>query len=373
MRLEAEAIVRHGDGVLMLEKLFPGKKGVVGLDIGSSALKLVEISDSSGGYTLQHLSQIRLPRGVIGGGLLLEPIILTEKIKELYINSGCRTKKVVTSLSGHTIIVKKATFPSTEESELRELLNDEGEKYLPFDDIKEVDFDFQILGQSDVMPGYMDVMLAAAKKGIVDAYIAAIENAGLKPTIMDVDSFALETMYEANYDFEENEIVVLVNIGASITNINVIKRGGSIFTRDFATGGNSITESVQKKLNIDFEEAETLKIQASENTIETPPLLSDEILEHAESIVLEIERSVDYFRSTYSGEYIKKVLLSGGSARIPGLLQALTHRLNIETELANPFRNIRCDEKKFDAAYLENMGPITALAVGLSLRREHDR
>ena len=357
----------------MLDKFLPGKKGVVGLDIGSSTLKLVEISDSSSGFVLQNLSQLRLPRGVIVGGLLMEPGVLTEKIKEIFKTSGCRTKRIVTSLSGHTIIVKKATFPITEETELRELLHDEGEKYLPFDDIKEVDFDFQILGPSDIMPGHMDVMLAAAKKGIVASYVSAIESAGLKPTIMDVDSFALETMYEANYEFEENEIVVLLNIGASITNINVIKRGGSIFTRDFATAGNSITESIQRKLGVDFDEAEILKIQAAENAAPSPSLLADEILEHAEAIVLEIERSVDYFRSTYSGEYIKKVLVSGGSARIPGLLSALTHRLNIEAELMEPFRNIRWDFKKFDAAFLENIGTVAALAVGLSLRREHDR
>jgi len=358
--------------MLRLGNLFSGKKNIAGLDIGSNSLKLVEISESTDGFALSNLSEIKLPRGVILAGLLHEPAILSQTIKELYKSSGCRTKSVVTSLSGHTIIVKKATFPSADESELRDLLNDEGEKYLPFDDIKEVNFDFQILGQSDVMPGHMDVMLAAAKKDVVDAYVSAIENAGLKPVIMDIDSFALETMYEANYDTEENDIVVLINIGASITNINVIKQGGSIFTRDFASGGNSVTESIQKKLGVDFDEAEMMKIEASENEGDSNTL-SQEIIDHAEPIVLEIERSVDYFRSTYSGEYIKKVLLSGGSAKIPGILQTLMQRLNIETELVNPLKNIRFNHKKFDAAYLDSIGPIFALAVGLSLRRENDR
>ncbi len=358
--------------MLKLENLFSGKKSIAGLDIGSSTLKIIEISDSADGFVLNNLSHMRLPRGVIVGGLLQEPSILTEKIKELYKSSGIRTKTVVTSLSGHTIIVKKATFPSADESELRDLLNDEGEKYLPFDDIKEVNFDFQILGQSDVMPGHMDVMLAAAKKEVVESYVSAIESAGLKPAIMDIDPFALETMYEANYDSEESDIAVLINIGASITNINVIKRGGSIFTRDFASGGNSITESIQKKLGIDFDEAERMKIEASENEDESNPLFH-EMIDHAEPILLEIERSVDYFRSTYSGEYIKKVLLSGGSAKIPGILEGLMHRLNIETELINPFKNVRFNQKKFDPTYLEKAGAILALAVGLSLRREDDR
>ena len=358
--------------MLKLGSLFSGKKNIAGLDIGSSSLKLVEISDSADGFVLNNIAQMKLPRGVIAAGLLQEPAVLSQKIKELYKSSGCRTKSVVTSLSGHTIIVKKATFPSADESELRDLLNDEGEKYLPFDDIKEVNFDFQILGPSDVMPGHMDVMLAAAKKDVVDAYVSAIEDAGLKPVIMDIDSFALETMYEANYDPEENDIVVLINIGASITNINAIKQGGSIFTRDFASGGNAVTESIQKKYVVDFDEAEMMKVEASENERD-PNALTQEMIDHAEPIVLEIERSVDYFRSTYSGEYIKKVLLSGGSARIPGILQTLMHRLNIETELINPLKNIRFSQKKFDATYLDSLGPMFALAVGLSLRRENDR
>lgn len=358
--------------MLKLENLLSGKKAIAGLDIGSSALKLVEVSDSSNGYLLNHLEQIPLPRGVISGGLLLQPEVLTATIKELYKRSGCKTKKVATSLSGHTIIVKKAAFPTSEESELRELLDDEGEKYLPFDDIKEVNFDFQILGSSDTMPGHMDVMLAAARKEIVDSYVSALEAADLKPVIMDIDSFALETMYEANYDFEENEIVVMVNIGASITNINVVRRGGSIFTRDFASGGNTVTENIQKRLGVSFEEAESMKIEASEMPADQNSL-SSEIIDDAESIILEIERSVDYFRSTYSGEYIKKVLLSGGSAKIPGMLQVLTDRLNVETEMVDPFRNIRPNKRSFDSDYLNRMGPVAALAVGLSLRREDDR
>jgi type IV pilus assembly protein PilM len=358
-------------GLIKLENLMPQKKGVVGLDIGSSSLKLVEISDSSSGYILNRFSHIPLPKGVISGGLLLNPAILTEKIKELYRKSGCRCKKVVTSLSGHTIIVKKATFPISEESDLRALLGDEGEKYLPFDDIKEVNFDFNILGPSDVMPGHMDVMLAAAKKEVVNSYATAIENAGLTTVIMDIDPFALETMYEANYEFEENDIDVLVNIGASITNINVLKHGGSIFTRDFAIGGDSVTESIQKKLGIEFDEAEKIKIEASQNEHD-PNSVSEDIINHADPIILEIERSVDYFRSTYNGEYIKKVFLSGGSAKIPGLLQALSQRLNIETELANPFRKIRL-EKSPESKWLESIAPTAALAVGLSLRRENDR
>ncbi|MFB3924677.1 MAG: type IV pilus assembly protein PilM [Syntrophales bacterium] len=355
-----------------LESLFSGK-GVVGLDIGSSSLKLTEISDSADGYVLSRFSRLPLPRGVIVGGNLLGKEVLVEKIRQLFKDSGCKAKKVVTSLSGHAVIVKKVGFPVSEEEELRDLLNDEAEKYLPFDDIKEVNFDFQILGESDVMPGQMDVILAAAKKEVVKSYVEAIEKAGLKVVIVDVDSFALETMYEANYDFEEQDVIVLVNIGASITNINVVKRGGSLFTRDFAMGGDSITESIQRKIGVDFDEAEKIKIAVVEGDPDEQRIPASELIELADPIFLEIERSVDYFRSIYAGEYIKKLLLSGGSAKIPGILHVLTQKLNIEAELVNPVRNILFDKRVFDPKVLDDIGPDAAVAVGLSLRRVNDR
>ncbi|MDD5231951.1 MAG: type IV pilus assembly protein PilM [Syntrophales bacterium] len=354
-----------------LEKLFSGK-GVAGLDIGSSSLKLAEISDTPEGYELKTLAGIYLPRNVIAGGVILDRETLTGKIRELFKNSGCKARNIVTSLSGHNVIIKRTGFSSMDEEEFRLLLNDEADKYLPFEDIREVNFDFQILGESDTTPGQMDVVLAAARKEIINTFMEAVNKAGLKVVIMDVDPFALETMYEANYDFEEQDVVVLVNIGASITNINVIKKGGSIFTRDFSIGGDAITEIIQKKLGIEFDEAEAVKTAVSGGREDRGVTASD-LVEIADPILSEIERSVDYFRSTYGSEFIRRVIAGGGSAVIPGILPALTQRLNIETELVNPLQNIRIDRKKFDQHNLEEIGSRTAIAVGLALRRLNDR
>ncbi len=354
------------------KNLFAGKKKTAGLDIGSSSLKLTEISENSEGYTLNNYSQVPLPRGVIADGHLVQPGVLIDRLKHLIKQSHCQTKNVVTSLSGYSVIVKKIGFPSMDEASLRDLISDEVEKYLPFGDMKEVNFDFQILGGSDVNPGQMDVLLVASKKEIIESYIGAVKKAGLEVAIVDVDSFALETMYEENYDFALDDVVVLVNVGASMTNINVLKAGGSIFTRDFSMGGYTVTENLQEKLKVSFEEAERVKLEAAKGNGQ-PENLKEDLINCAEPLLLEVERSVDYFKSTYPGKYIKQVLLCGGSAKLAGLDRALTERLNIDTEIVNPFKKISYDRKIFSPADIETIGPQAAVGVGLALRRIGDK
>ena len=356
-----------------LRDVFSNRKQLVGLDIGSSSLKLAEIQETPKGYVLNRFSQISVPKGVIVDSVLAEQEELSSRIKELFNLSGCRAKGIVTSLSGHSVIVKKVSFTTMEEGELRELIRDEASKYLPFDNMEGVNFDFQILGENEYNPNLMEVLLVAAKKDIIDGYTWAITNAGLSPIIMDVDSFALETMYEENYDFEESDVAVIVNIGASITNINVVKHGMSIFTRDFTMGGNAVTEAIQNKLSVTFEEAEKIKIEGAAEMAASANEPGDDILSCAEPICMEIERSVDYFRSTSGGGDIKQVLLSGGGAKIPGIAPELTQRLNIETEIINPFRKIDYNRKVLDAATIEKIGPIAAVGVGLALRKIGDK
>jgi type IV pilus assembly protein PilM len=354
-------------------EIFSGSKKLVGLDIGSSSLKLAEVLSTSHGYVLNRFLQIPLPKGIIVEGILANPRDLSLKIKELFKDSGCRGRGVVTSLSGNSVIIKKVTFAQMDETELRDLIRDEAGKYLPFDNMDDVNYDFQILGDNDFNPNQMDVIIVAVKKDIVNSYLDAILAAGLNVTIMDVDSFALETMYEANYDFENNEIAVIVNIGASITNINVIKSGMSVFTRDFTLGGNSINEGLQDKYRITFEEAEKIKVEGLPGNDQDNMELRNSILDFAEPICSEIERSIDYFRSTFGGEYIKHVFLSGGSARIHGLAANLSQRLNVETEIINPFLKIGYNRRNVDAKALDSIKTVAAVALGLGLRKIGDK
>lgn len=365
--------IYYGDDLMLNFNIFSGSKKLVGLDIGSSSIKLAEMLSSSTGYILNRFMQIPLPKGIIVEGILADSRELSLKIKELFKNSGCRGRGIVTSLSGNSVIVKKVTLTQMEETELRDLIRDEAGKYLPFDNMDDVNYDFQILGDNEFNPNQMDVIIVAAKKDIVDSYLDAAVDAGINVVIMDVDSFALETMFEANYDYENNEIIVIVNIGASITNINVIKGGMSIFTRDFTLGGNSITEALQEKYNVPFEEAEKIKVEGLPGTDQDNLELRNNILDFAEPICAEIERSIDYFRSTFGGEYIKHVFLSGGTARINGLTANLSQRLSIETEIINPFLKIGYNKKNIDAKTLENIKPVVAVAMGLGLRTMGDK
>ena len=358
--------------MLNLKDIFSGTKKLVGLDIGSSSLKLAEIISTSHGHVLNRFLQIPLPKGIIVEGVLADAKGLSLKIKELFRNSGCKGKGIVTSLSGNSVIVKKVTFAQMDESELRDLIRDEAGKYLPFDNMDDVNYDFQILGDNEYNPNQMDVVIVAAKKADVNNYLDAVTSAGLGVTIMDVDSFALETMYEANYEYENNEIVVIINIGASITNINVIKSGMSIFTRDFTMGGNSITEGLLEKYRVSFEDAEKIKVEGIPGSNQDNSELKSSILELAEPICAEIERSIDYFRSTFGGEYIKHVFLSGGSARIQGLVGNLSQRLNVETELINPLLKVGYNKRNIDAKKLDSIKPIAAVAIGLALRKIGD-
>lgn len=353
--------------------LFSKTKKLVGLDIGSNSIKLAEVIDTSNGQILNRFSQMPLAKGIITEGVINDTRALSSKIKELFKKSGCRSKSVVTALSGNSVVVKKVTFAQMDDAELRDLIRDEAGKYLPFDSMDEVNYDFQVLGDNEYNPNQMDVIIVAAKKVIVNAYVEATTSAGLNVAIMDIDSFALETMYEANYDYGDNEVVVIVRIGADLTNIIVIKGGMSIFTRDLTLGGNSITESLQEKYGVSFEEAETIKLEGLPGSDQDNADLRNSILDFADPICTEIERSIDYFRSTFGGEYIQRVLLAGGSSRIPGLTANLSQRLNLETELINPLLKIGFNKRNIEPKTLETIKPVAAVAIGLGLRRIGDK
>lgn len=348
--------------MLNFSKLFSGKKGTLGIDLGGSSIKLVDIGESSSGFVLNHIYYEPLPSDLASGFSAASQDEIISRLKGVIKKSGTSAVNAVTSLPGHSVIIKKSTFPPLERNELRELIRDEADKYLPIEDINDVFFDFQVLGESEVAVGLNDVLLVAAKREIVELYMNIFKKAGLKLIIIDVDTFALETMFEANYEIDERDTVFLINIGATITNINVIKQRGSIFSRDFPLGGNTITEGIMRKMSIGREEAEHLKRTGQES----------DLLEFAEPIMVEIERSVDYFRSAFGGEYIKQVLLSGGSCKIKGFTESVMQRLSIETEIANPFRNIGIGSN-LDEDWINEMAPLFSACVGLGLRRKGDK
>jgi len=345
------------------------KKDVIGLDIGSSSIKLVELKEGKNGYKLQNLAVAQLPPEAIVDGALMDSVTIIDTIRDLVGNS--KTKNVVTSVSGHSVIVKKINLPFMTESELEESIKWEAERHIPFD-INDVNIDFQIIGASAENPDLMDVVLVAAKKDIINDYVSVIMESGLNPVIIDIDSFALENMLAINYSIEKDEIVSVANVGASITNINILKNNISAFTRDIFKGGNQITEEIQRQLHIDYEEAEKIKVGGKIDA--TSQSIVQNVLKTAsESLAIEIGNSLDFFQSTTTYEKTSKLYLSGGGSKIKDFDIILQQQIGIPVEIANPFKKVEFSEKNFDLEYFREIGPVMAVGVGLAARKVGDK
>jgi type IV pilus assembly protein PilM len=286
-------------------------------------------------------------------------------LKELVKKAKIKAKDAVISLAGHSsVIIKRVSLPEMSEEELSESIKFEAEQYIPFD-IEDVNLDFQILGPKEEA-GQMDVMLVAVKKEIINEYLSVVKEAGLNPVIVDVNSFALENIYEINYEIEPNKDIAIVNIGASTINMNILKGGISVFTRDSAVGSNLHTEALQREFNLTYETAERLKKGEPVENMSPQDVFS--VMDLAsEEIIGEVNRSLEYFH-----EDINEVILSGGCALVKDFPKLLAEKIGIEVKVMEPLKNIKIP-KRFDITYIEEMVPMAAVAAGLALRRPGDR
>jgi type IV pilus assembly protein PilM len=353
-------------------------RGIIGLDIGSHSIKIVELKESKGGaWKLVKFGLHKLPAEAIVDGAIMNSAAVVEGIRDLVARHKIKTREVATSVSGHSVIIKKITLPAMTEDELTESIQWEAEQYIPFS-INDVNLDTQILSRGEDASN-MDVLLVAAKKDIIHEYTAAISEAGLKPLIVDVACFAIENCFDLNEVPAPGEISALVNVGASLVNINILNNGVTAFTRDINMGGNQFTEEIQKQLNISYEEAEALKlggnISSSQSTTEAvvPQEVGAILRSTSEALAVEIQRSIDFYLATAPGLSLGRLVLSGGTAKIAGLKDALETSLNTKVELADPFKNITFSPKEFDPDYLKDLAPMSTVAVGLAARRLGDK
>lgn len=351
------------------------KQGIVGIDIGSSSIKLVEIIHTDGGYRLARVARKSLERGTISKGLMNNSSAVTQCIKDLIKESGCKTKTAAMALSGYSVIITKATFREMAEDELRRIVRDEARNYLPIDSIEDYYFDIHVLGANANNAEQNDVIIAAAKHDVIAEYRSAVESAGLRLVLMDVDAFALETAYEENYDFSEEDVFALVHIGAAMTNINIVRGGKSVFTRNILMGGDLVTEAVQERRGGTFEEAEAWKIRRageSDGFLPDESLRGESLVMLANPVLAEIERSIDFFNSSQGLVFISTVFLSGGASSLPGITDDLTQRLRCDVEPLDPFKAVAYDVKTFNREYMREMASIVPIATGLALRSVED-
>ena len=290
-----------------------------------------------------------------------------ESIRQLVKQAKVKSKVCALGIAGHaSVIIRRISLPEMSEEELAESIKFEAEQHIPFD-IDDVNIDFQILGPLEDEPGQMDVMLVAWKKDSVNEYTSVVREA----VVVDVNAFCVGNAYEISNEIEPDRSVALVNIGASTINLNILKGGITVFTRDSAVGSNMHTEALMREFGIEHEAAEMLKM--GEAVDGAGPEDAAPVLEQAsDEIVGEIARSIEYYQSTGYMEEIHEIVLSGGGALIPGFSEMLAQSVGLEVRLAEPFRNINIPGK-FDVTFLEEMGPIATVALGLAIRRQGDR
>jgi type IV pilus assembly protein PilM len=344
------------------------KKMVLGLDIGTSAVKLVDLKDTGRGYQVENIALVPLPPETIVDGSLMDATTVIEAIRELITQYKIKKREAAISVSGHSVIVKKITLPKMTESELEENIQVEAERYISFD-INDVNLDFQVISSPEKDMGeHMEVLLVAAKRDLIEDYINVVTEAGMSPMIIDIDSFALQNVYELNYPLEIGDLVALCDIGASIMNVNIVRGGRSLFTRDISIGGNLYTEEIQKELSVNFEEAENLKLGGTSE--KGSPHVIDKISNKVSSnIALEIAKSLDFFTATFPEEKVARLYLSGGCVKAARLGEIVHERVNIPVSTLNPFANIAVNPRVIDDEYLRDISSLMAISVGLALRR----
>ena len=350
---------------------FSRAKGVVGLDIGSSAIKLVELKERKpGDFHLQRVGFERLSPEAIVDGSIMDSSLVVDAIHKLNDQTAARNPLYATSLSGHSVIIKKIQLPAVSPEELAESIQWEAEQYIPFD-INDVRLDYVVLSEGEPGRDNMEVLLVAVKRDKVNDYTSVISQTGKQAVLVDVDAFAVQNAYEINYDLDPLKVVALVNMGAGVTNINILARGSTVFWRDISFGGNQFTEALQREFNLAFEQAEKLKRGEAVDRFgpgDARPVLDTVSGEMAG----EIQKTFDFFAATSSEGPVDEMVLSGGCSLTPNLEQVLRERFGVPTELMNPLRRIHYKESEFSPDWLKSIAPMLAVSVGLGVRKVGD-
>lgn len=343
-----------------------GKKSMVGVDIGSSSVKAVELQGRGNDLQLLSLGFEALESDSVVDGQIIELNAVSNAITSIFNEHKIKTTQVAAGVNGHSVIVKNIVLPQMSEGELQESFAWHAEEHIPFD-ISDVNLDYHVMDRSG---DAIHVLMAACKRDKVANLKQTIQLAGKQPTVIDVDAFALQNCYELNYDPQPGQVVALLNIGASTTNINILNGVRSVFTRDATFGGNQYTSLLQKELGLTFDQAESVKrgmpLPEGAEVRDVGPIM-DTV---SDILALEIQKTMDFYRATVEDgdSAVQKILVSGGGSKLTGLADFLAGRFEVSVEMFDPFRKIKVDARGFDPDYMREIVPEMAIAVGLALR-----
>lgn len=339
------------------------------VDIGSSSIKIIEIRGRAAQLQLTNAGAIPTPASAIQNNMVYETRAVADAVRALVDSHGVRARKVITAVPGPAVIIKRVTLPAQSPQELENTILFEAGNFIP-EDLENVNLDYQITDYLDDGKR-MEVLLVAAKKDIVSSYTETVRAAGLVPIIIDVDYFALENMFEINYEPAAEQAIALVNIGARYSSINILKGGRSTFTGDVPVGGRDITEALMRDLGLSAEDAEVLKASGTSDKVDAEQAAAVSA-SAAASVIEEIHHALSFFWTAATDETIDAVYLSGGVARMPSLAHQLSERVQAPVEIANPFSHVTIDPN-IDVPELRQEASEFAVALGLAIRRPEDK
>jgi type IV pilus assembly protein PilM len=350
---------------------FFAPKKILGLDIGTSTIKVAELESSRGSPQLTAFAVLPTPPNSIAGGEILDTVVLSQAIKSLLDQVRSKRRHVVTGIWGTAVITKKISLPKMDAKLIEEQIRWEAEQYIPFD-INEINLDYHIFDKPNANPEIMDILLVAAKKDYIFKFAEVVESADRQCSILDVGSFALANMFFLNYPSNLKETACLLNVGAGFTNFVVVEGGEVLFCRDVSVGGLTYTHEVSRSMNLSFEEAENMKLMASGGQ-EAPLEVQQTLQATHETVCEEIRRTMDFYSATGGDAPIRRVYLSGGASNTLGLPDRLSKILQLPTEHFNPFSVMKYDTSKFSPEYVSRIAPIIPTAAGLALRKLGDK
>jgi type IV pilus assembly protein PilM len=340
--------------------LFGRKKTTVGLDIGSGLIKIAVIDHGKGAPELVKVAITKLQPDAIVEGEVMDPGIVSDAIRAALDNASVSSKNIVTAVGGRDVIIKKIQTERVKEKQARELMRWEAEQHVP--DVESVELDFQILdgGRDDEM----NVLLVAAKRDLVDAKMRILADAGVVPTIVDVDAFALHNAFEVNYPEAMKGFVALVNVGNEVTNVNIMDNGVPVLTRDLPLGTRRFSEDLQRQHGMTMKDAEAL-IRGYDRS----PQLDSVLIPRVEEVAVGVERAAGFLSTSKNAPSLRAVYICGGGSRTPGLAEILADRMKIKVEHANPLARLNIRDGAMDSLTTDEVAPLLMLPIGLALRQ----
>jgi type IV pilus assembly protein PilM len=333
-----------------------------GLDIGSGFVKLVVIDHSKAEPEIVQVATSPLVPDAIVEGEVMDPVLVAETVRSVVDSAGLKKRDVVAAVGGHDVIIKKIPMDRMSDADAREVIRWEAEQHVPFD-MENVQLDFQILDPDGQSP-QMSVLLVAAKRELIENRMSLLADAGLNPVVIDVDAFALHNAFEQNYPDSMSGLVALVNIGHETTNLNLLEDGAPALVRDIPFGSRRLREALQRERALTADQAEQV-IQGKGGAVDLRTFVNDRV----DELAVGIERAVAFIVAQSGAAGMGRVFVSGGGARVPGMVEALGHRLGVSAQVANPIQRVGVRPEVTESVAMDEFAPMLMLPVGLALRQ----